>query len=240
MSAEQASRPSNAASDARRFVRTRHGGVLATVSLKHAGYPFGSIVQFVLDHAGRPVFLASALAEHTRNLAADSRCSLLVQEESAGDPQALARATLIGDAARFAADPALVARFLRFHPNAQQLLDLGDFAFHRIELVAVRFIGGFGRIHWSGIEAFAPPVHSLAEAEAGIVEHMNVDHADALRTSAAKAGAPEAIDISMIGCDVDGIDLRIDGRPLRIDFPSPATNPGAVRKALIELARRSV
>ena len=54
-------------------------GVLSTVAVDPAGFPYGSLVLFgVLGHD--PVFLISGLATHTRNLRADSRASLLVKE----------------------------------------------------------------------------------------------------------------------------------------------------------------
>lgn len=226
----------SASLDARRFLRTRHAGVLATVSGKLGGYPFGSVLSFALDAAARPVFLASALAEHTRNLAADARCSLFVQE-AAEDVQAAARLTLVGDCARFDADPALVARFLRYHPDGQQLLDLGDFTFHRIEPRAIRFIGGFGRIKWIELDGWQPAPHALPDAEADILDHMNADHADALVRYAARAGVSDAGEVRMIGIDLDGFDLRIDARIVRIPFDAPVTDAAGARRALVALAR---
>ena len=68
----------NPGSAARRYLRHHHHGALSTLSRKLAGYPFGSSVPFVLDHAARPAILISRLAEHTRNIHADPRVSLLV------------------------------------------------------------------------------------------------------------------------------------------------------------------
>jgi putative heme iron utilization protein len=45
---------------------------LSTVSRKHPGFPFGSLMPFALDSAGRPIFLISNMAMHTQNLKADS------------------------------------------------------------------------------------------------------------------------------------------------------------------------
>src|SRR4051794_32886006 len=70
-------------------------GTLATIALDPAGFPYGSFVTFGLD-GGSPAFLISEMAEHTRNLRADSRTSLLVAEPGTGDPLARARVTLIG------------------------------------------------------------------------------------------------------------------------------------------------
>ena len=85
------------AAQARRYLRAHRYGILSTLSQKLGGYPFGSLAPYVLDHAARPVILVSRLAEHTRNIDADPRVSLLVYESS-GDPQAAARITLSGDA----------------------------------------------------------------------------------------------------------------------------------------------
>src|SRR5579863_6068006 len=70
---------------------------LSTLSRKHPGFPFGSLMPFALDAAGRPIFLISSMAMHPQNLKADPRCSLFVGQPGAdGDPLGAARATLIG------------------------------------------------------------------------------------------------------------------------------------------------
>jgi Pyridoxamine 5'-phosphate oxidase len=53
-------------------------GTLSTLSRKHPGFPFGSLMPFALDSSGRPIFLISHMAMHTQNLKTDSRCSLVV------------------------------------------------------------------------------------------------------------------------------------------------------------------
>ena len=65
---------------------------LSTLSRKHPGFPFGSLMPFALDSAGRPIFLISTMAMHTQNLLQDGRASLLVtQPEAEGDPLGAAR-----------------------------------------------------------------------------------------------------------------------------------------------------
>lgn len=49
---------------------------LSTLSRKQPGYPFGSLMPFALDYAGRPIFLISKMAMHTQNLSENPRCSL--------------------------------------------------------------------------------------------------------------------------------------------------------------------
>src|SRR3979409_1693863 len=74
-------------------------GTLSTLSRKHPGFPFGSLMPFALDSFGQPIFLISNMAMHTQNLKADSRCSLFVSQAAADDDAlGTARATLIGNA----------------------------------------------------------------------------------------------------------------------------------------------
>src|SRR5499426_824622 len=76
-------------------------GMLSTLSRRHSGYPFGSLMPYALDRSGQPIFLISALAMHTRNLEADPRASLFVTESTASeDPLAAGRITVMGEAAR--------------------------------------------------------------------------------------------------------------------------------------------
>src|ERR1039458_9725496 len=57
--------------------------ILSTLSRKHFGFPFGSLMPFALDSAGRPTCLISNMAMHTQNLKADPRCSLFVTQTAA-------------------------------------------------------------------------------------------------------------------------------------------------------------
>lgn len=222
----------------RRYLRAQRSGTLSTLSKRLGGYPFGSLVPCMLDHQGRPILLVSNLAEHTRNLAADPRASLLVSD-AASDVQAGARVTLVGDAQPLDALelPAIRNRYLRFFPDAAQLLELGDFRFLAIRPATLRFIGGFGRIHWVSTENYAPPDNQLTSAEDDIVNHMNADHAAALADYCRHYFQQTPNTVAMAGIDCDGIDLRADSRLVRIDFREPVTNPDEARTALIGLAQ---
>lgn len=222
----------------RRYLRAQRSGTLSTLSKRLGGYPFGSLVPYMLDHHARPLLLVSSLAEHTRNLGADPRASLLVSD-AAGDVQAGARVTLVGDAqALDAAEMQSIRnRYLRFFPDAAQLLELGDFHFLAIRPVTLRFIGGFGRIHWVATENYTPAVNQLAGAEDDIVSHMNTDHAAALADYCRHYLQQTPNGVAMAGIDGDGIDLRADGRLVRIDFREPINSPDEARTALIGLAQ---
>ena len=80
---------------ARTMVSRIGTGTLCTLSTDPAGYPYGSFVTFAL-HEDEPIFLISALAEHTKNLQDSPEASLLIAEAGEGNPLALGRTTLIG------------------------------------------------------------------------------------------------------------------------------------------------
>lgn len=229
----------NPGAAARAYLRHRRSGVLSTLSKKLAGYPFGSVVPFILDHAARPVILISRLAEHTRNIEADARVSLLVND-AIEDVQAGARLTLTGDAARAGGNlDALQARYLNYFPEAGRLIALGDFTFYVIVPQALRFIGGFGDIRWVSPADYAPPENSLIEQEDSIISSINLEPSHKLRDYCRffHGRNPEVAIVA--GIDCDGFDVRADGALLRFDFEQPVTGAASVREALAALARKA-
>src|SRR5438045_1483725 len=104
------------------FLAVQHEGVLSTLSARHAGWPFGSLTPYALTAAGEPILLLSDLAEHTRNLQADPRASLFVQE---GGQEAM-RVTLLGTVTRDE-DPDQRERYVASHPQAERYFTMSDF-----------------------------------------------------------------------------------------------------------------
>lgn len=225
-------------SEARRFVRAHPHGVLSTLSRRLDGYPFGSITPFMTDPAGAPVILISTLAEHTRNIAADPRVSLIVHP-CADDMQAAGRVTLIGRATPLPDKTALGPRYLRYIPAAEQYFDMHDFQFYRIEPSAIRYIGGFGKIHWVEPLSYAPPANQLADVEQEIVQHMNAGHIDTLCNYCRRIHGVAADQAEMIGIDCDGFDVRADGQRLRFEFDAPVLDASSARAALVKLAQEA-
>src|SRR3990172_2896889 len=136
---------------ARTLVYLGRTGMLSTLSLKHPGHPFGSLMPYALDGQGRPLFLISAMAMHTQNLQADPRASLLVLQPGwGGDPLAAGRVTLMGEAIPLPDTEAPEARtaYLARHPNAEYWVDFEDFGFYRLEGADVYFVGGFAPMGW--------------------------------------------------------------------------------------------
>jgi putative heme iron utilization protein len=228
------------ARDARRLFAHNQQGVLSTLSVDLSGYPFGSVITFAPDRDGRPVILISNLAQHTHNIQADPRVSLTLIE-GGDDIQASGRLTVVGRALPVEDDVDDVAtRFYRRFPHATDYQRAHDFAFYRIEPVRARYIGGFGRIHWVDADALCRPNPFDAATEAGMINHMNADHVDAMRDYCRLFGVAPGKDAPrMSGVDADGFDLMLDKRLLRIDFDTPVSTGGEVRAAMVELARRA-
>lgn len=217
-------------------------GTLCTLARDPAGYPYGSFVTFATC-GGDPVFLISELAEHTRNLRGDARASLLVAESRAQDPLANARATLIGRCAPADAADRARARdaYLQRHPDAGYYADFKDFAFWILEVSAVRYIGGYGRMSWVPLEAWrrAEPDPIAPDAPA-ILEHMNRDHGDALPLYCRAFSRAGDIDRAvMTSIDRLGFEMSVvtsgGARPVRVAFPQPIANKTEARQALVAL-----
>ena len=230
---------------ARTLVYLGRTGTLSTLSRRHPGHPFGSIMPYALDERGSPLFLISSMAMHTQNLQADRRASLLVaQSVSGGDPLAAGRVTLIGEVVPVprAEVVAVRAAYLAWHSNAAYWVDFGDFAFYRLEISDVYFVGGFAAMDWvSAAEYRAARPDPLADVAAGIIEHMNRDHADALATFARVLGGADADEASMVSVDRLGFKLRVKSgerlHSVRVPFPREVTTAEQSRVVLIEMLR---
>lgn len=231
---------------ARTLVHLGRTGALATLSRRHPGHPFASVMPYAVDGRGRPLFLISTMAMHTQNLHADRRASLLVVQEVEGDPLAAGRVTLMGEAAPLGASDVASARaaYLERHANAKYWVDFEDFSFWRLDLTDVYFVGGFAAMDWLSTEDYmSARVDPLADAASGILEHMNQDHADALIIYAKAYAGEEADEAKMIGIDRLGFKLRLrSGERLhaaRIAFPREITAPGETRGVLIEMLQQA-
>ena len=226
-----------AAKHARELLLKEYCGMLATHSQKMPGFPFGSVVPYCLDEAGRPLLLISRIAQHTHNLRADGRCSLLIGERDAEDVQAAGRLTLLAEARQLKDDVAIeaaAARYYRYFPPSRDFHRIHDFDFWVLEPVRWRFIGGFGAIHWLDSVALANPF--AADVEAGMLAHMNQDHGAAITHYLALAGiAGDAAE--MVGIDTEGFHLRVGPRVHWLRFPTSCNSPQEVRQALVQLAR---
>ncbi len=232
---------------ARTLLSRQATGYLSTHSRRHSGFPFGSVMPYALDSLGRPSFLISKLAMHTRNLDRDPRASLLVpEEEVARDPLGAGRVTLVGRAEPVSAEELEAVReeYLARHEKARYWADYGDFGFYRLDVVGVYFVGGFGVMGWVEAAGYgdAEP-DPLADVAAGILEHMNQDHADALVLLAADRAGLAASEARMTAVDRLGFHLRLRigerYKGCRIAFTREARTAGETRAVLVEMVEQA-
>jgi hypothetical protein len=163
-----------------------------------------------------------------------------------GDPLAAGRLTLMGEARVVPAGETKAARnaYLARHERAVYWVDFEDFAFWRLDVVDLYFVGGFAAMDWvSAADYVAAEPDPLADAAAGIVEHMNRDHADALVAYARVYAREEADEATMVAVDRLGFKLRLRQRDrlhsVRIAFPREVRTAGESRAVLIEMLRRA-
>jgi putative heme iron utilization protein len=215
------------------------------VALDPEGYPYGSFVTVAFEGAD-PIFLISQLAEHTQNLERDPRASLLVADGSSADPLASGRVTMLGPCTRVGDDGGGArAAFFAAHPNATYYADFRDFAFWKLKVEYVRYIGGYGRMSWiSEADWRAAEPDPLAPSSAEIIAHMNADHADALlRICEAFSPGAGITSANMTGVDRYGFEMSVitpnGPRPLRVAFADAVRTPEDVRSALISLVKDS-
>jgi heme iron utilization protein len=224
----------------RSLLRRSRQGALATL-MAGSGDPYCSLVNVASHADGSPILLISRLAVHTKNLLADQRVSLMLDERAAGDPLEGARIMLSGRAEEARTDDleTVRRRYLNAHPSAQAFVEFKDFFFALIRPTGTHLVAGFGRIVDLKPAQFLTELtdaEALIAAEQGAIDHMNADHRDALRLYATRLlGAADA-DWRCTGCDPDGIDLEAARVTLRLDFPARVTGPGELRKMLVRMA----
>jgi heme oxygenase (biliverdin-IX-beta and delta-forming) len=224
--------------ESRQLLRAHRYGVLSTLSKKFDGHPFGSIMPYLVDHDGSLLILISTLAEHTKNIQADPRVSLITHSQDNPHIQAQGRVTVVGTVAKVEDKENTGKRYLRYFPEAKTYFAMHDFSFYRILPQVIRYIGGFGNVHWVKAEDFSTAPYPLIEQEDGVIEHMNADHQDSLRSYCRHFRQYEAQQVEMLGIDRDGFDVRADERVLRFDFSEPVLDARQARTILVKMAHQ--
>lgn len=229
---------------AKTLLRSARSAALATLTPE--GHPFASLTSLATDADGTPLILISALSGHTGNLEADPRASLLLAPGGKGDPLAHPRITLLARAQKIERDSEdgrrIRRRFLARQPKASLYADFPDFSFFALKLERASLNGGFGKayeLEATDLMSDCAQAGALIEAEEGAVEHMNADHADAIRLYAtALLGAKDGA-WRISGLDPDGCDLALGDKALRLNFDEPVTSPDGLRKTLVALAGKA-
>jgi heme iron utilization protein len=202
---------------------------------------------YALDGRGRPIFLISTMAMHTQNIQADARASLLVTEPDAnGDPLGASRVTVMGNVLAIPKAEVADARklYLERYENSKYWVDFEDFTFYRMDVLDVYYVGGFGVMGWVQAPDYdiAKP-DPLADGAAGIIDHMNADHKDALILLARVFAGIEAQEAAMTAVDRLGFQVRLktsEGmKGVRIAFLQEVRDPGQARKVLVEMVQQA-
>ena len=227
------------------MVASQTRGALSTLAADPAGYPYGSVASYALDEHGNPLFFVSLMAEHTQNAIRDPRASLLATEPvpDGADPLASGRVTLMGRLEAVADEDREVAkaRYLVANPSAAYYIEFGDFVFYRLTVESIRYVGGYGRMSWVDAAAYAAAEPDpLAGSAAGIIEHMNADHADAQVLFCKHfAGYADTTSASMSAVDRYGFEMVATGPSgrlaVRLAFPEECTTGAEVRGVLVAM-----
>jgi heme iron utilization protein len=202
-------------------------GTLATHARQPQGYPYPSVLPFAPDARHRPTILVSRLAEHTRNLHTDPRAGFLIVDAPDGDVLNGQRVTLVGTFEQVEPAPSLVHRYLRYHPDAERYLVLGDFSFWTMTIERMRYIGGFGAMGWLAADELDPLEPVSADEENALVELFDAHPQRSTQTQIA-------------GVDRYGVDLKVSGAPSRFQFDTPAPDEASLRAAVEDCIERQI
>ena len=227
----------NNAEEARRMLRAHRYGVLSTISKKFDGFPFGSITPYLVDHDGSLLILISALAEHTKNILNDPRVSLITHDQRDPHIQTQGRVTVVGNAHHEPDRERAGQRYLRYFPEAQTYFAMHDFAFFRIQPIAIRHIGGFGRIHWVNMENYAvADAAAVAQQEDALLAGLNAKSSNALCRLLQQHHGIAATASTAVGIDCDGLDVYHAEQAWRLDFAAMASKDSIEESLALLLA----
>jgi putative heme iron utilization protein len=134
------------------------------------------------------------------------------------------------------------AAYLERHPSARYWIDFSDFAFFRLDVTDVYFVGGFGVMGWVSADDYrSASADPLMDSAAQILEHMNADHAEALRHITRRFGNLDAEEATMVAIDRLGFVVRArtaEGmKGVRIAFPEEVRSREDARRVLVAMTR---
>jgi heme iron utilization protein len=202
-------------------------GTLATQSRDPRGYPYPTALPFAptADHV--PMILISHLAEHTRNLHADPHAGFLVAHTAEGSVLEGQRLTMLGTfkPAPAGTHAALARRYLRYHPDAERYLALGDFTFWVMTLERMRFIGGFGAMGWLDANSL-DPLDPLGSEEESSINALFDDCPD------------RPANLKLLGTDRYGCDFEQSNQRNRFTFDSAKNSVAELKEAVVDFIDR--
>lgn len=221
----------------RRLMRGAREGALATSGAD--GYPFASLVTVATDLDGSLILLLSGLADHTKNLLKDPRCSLLLKAHEGGlpNPQTGARVTVIGRLEQ-TDDEDCAKRFLARHPGAALYAGFADFSFYRMDLEQVRYVGGFAAaatVPGKKILLAKKTVKAFEKVQGELLDLLNGKEQGRLAMACRKQVSGRGKKWKALSLDPDGVDVACGARQGRLDFDGPVDGQDTFWQALNNL-----
>ncbi len=221
--------------ETRKLLKENNSGVLSTISTDVIGYPFGSVTPYCLSNNLEPLILISSIAQHTKNIIADNKVSLTVFKNDLEDVQANGRVTYLADAVITDYQEDKDKYSLHF-PKSKSYFDFHDFKLYKLSFKRIRFIGGFGSIHWVESSDYFNN-NSLESSEKRIIDHMNNDHGDSIIGYLKKYKNIVTDNAKMLNIDEEGFYVLANQNVYRISFNEAVKDAGKAREVLIEMTK---
>jgi len=220
--------------------RSSNTAILSTLSKSTNNYPFGSFATFA-SNSHRELFIyASDIAEHTKNILNDSRaCVTIFSVKGTGDKQASERLSIIGDLVKVCKEDieTSLARFYKFLPESESYSRIHGFHLYKLEIVKVRWIGGFGQIRWLDTKDWISPIPKWQKNETAMIEHMNQDHSNVIGSALKGVFDINDAKAKMMALCIDGYYILSSNIQYFIPFHEPCYTEKSVREALIIQAK---
>ncbi|QIW10985.1 pyridoxamine 5'-phosphate oxidase family protein [Francisella sp. LA112445] len=232
----------DAAFRARRVVKHKLYGVLATQSNSMPGYPFGSMVQYAINQDGNIVIYIAKISQHTRNINLDDKVSLTIVGDEADDIRETARVTLLGKARKSELENNHQIYSLFFPKKSAATSDIHKgFEYYELEIERVRFIGGFGDAHWIKKDDFCLKQNFTGDSISSVVKHMNEDHLELLKLCYQLYALNQGYysQLRMIYFDQEGLWLQSEHKNHYINFEKPVDTLASLKTAFIEMGKRA-
>ncbi len=192
---------------------------LATLSTVQLGFPFATVADYVTDEHHRPVFLLETSGQEARDLTQDNRSSLVVHRRNADGM--IERVVLVGAVQPIDAEPLLVERFRRYHPDGAGLLQGSGYRFCRFQAVQLYYVSRGMPGRWLPMDAFQGLPWLPLAFERDVIKSLQL---------------PE--NVSVLGVDCFGIDLLVVRARQRFSFAQPIVVAGKARAVAQELLDR--
>jgi len=207
---------------------------------RRAGYPFGTLVDFVCDGSGFPILRLSSLAVPSRNVMENPHSSIVVQMPG-WSGLTNARVTIFGDIYQLPAEMEPVARelFLRQPSSETNILTGNTLYFRMHDIKDIYFVGGFGTVQWIDVKDYisAQPDQIISACTSAELQSLNLKFGDDLRRVLSQKSPVH--EVELISVDAIGADVRTrtggEYGVVRVGFKTKVTTIEEAKEAFTEV-----